>query len=140
VDGLVVSPWLAGFALFLFLSLAMLKRFSELENLRAGGHLPKNGRGYVLLDLELLRSLGTTSGYASILVFAMYISGRDVASLYTHPERMWLIAPLLIWWISRLWLLAGRGEMNEDPVVFALTDKLSLFTGALIAVVGVSAL
>jgi 4-hydroxybenzoate polyprenyltransferase len=136
----LISPWLAGFSLFVFLSLAMVKRFSELQNLRASGEVPKNGRGYVLMDVEQLRTFGTASAYASVVVFTLYISGRDVAALYRHPQRMWLMTPLLILWVSRFWLLASRGELNEDPVVFALTDRTSLLIGAGIAAIALFSL
>ncbi len=136
----LISPWLAGFSLFVFLSLAMVKRFSELQNLRASGEVPKNGRGYVLMDIEQLRTFGTASAYASVVVFTLYISGRDVAALYRHPQRMWLMTPLLILWVSRFWLLASRGELNEDPVVFALTDRTSLLIGAGIAAIALFSL
>ncbi len=135
-----ISPWLAGFSLFVFLSLAMVKRFSELQNLRTSGEVPHNGRGYVLMDIEQLRTFGTASAYASVVVFTLYISGRDVAALYRHPQRMWLMTPLLILWVSRFWLLASRGELNEDPVVFALTDRTSLLIGAGIAVIALFSL
>jgi 4-hydroxybenzoate polyprenyltransferase/phosphoserine phosphatase len=135
-----ISPWLAGFSLFLFLSLAMVKRFSELRNLRASGEVLDNGRGYVLMDIEQLRSFGTASAYASVVVFTLYISGRDIAALYGHPHRMWLITPFLILWVSRFWLLASRGELNEDPVVFALTDRTSLLIGAAIAAIALFSL
>jgi 4-hydroxybenzoate polyprenyltransferase/phosphoserine phosphatase len=124
-----ISPWLAGFSIFLFLSLALVKRFSELENIRLRGHVPSNTRGYLLVDLEQLRSFGTASAYASVVVFSLYISGRDVAALYSYPSRLWLITPFMILWISRVWLLAGRGELDEDPVIFALTDRMSLAIG-----------
>jgi 4-hydroxybenzoate polyprenyltransferase/phosphoserine phosphatase len=136
----MISPWLAAFSIFLFFSLAMVKRFSELENLRERGHTPANGRGYLIADIEQLRSFGTSSAYASVVIFALYINGHDVAVLYHHPARMWLITPLLILWLSRVWLLASRGELNEDPVVFALTDRLSLLIGLGVALVALSAL
>jgi 4-hydroxybenzoate polyprenyltransferase/phosphoserine phosphatase len=135
-----VSPWLAAFSIFLFLSLAMVKRFSELQNLDLRGLSPSNGRGYLLSDLEQLRSFGTSSAYASIVIFSLYINGRDVTSLYHHPNRMWLITPLLILWVSRVWLLASRGEMDEDPVVFALEDRLSLLMGLAVVIIAYSAL
>ena len=94
--GVAISPWLAGFSIFLFLSLAMVKRFSELQNVRARGHVPSNARGYLLVDLEQLRSFGTASAYASVVVFSLYISGHEVAALYRHPARMWLITPFMI--------------------------------------------
>ena len=128
---ILISPWLAGFSVFLFLSLAMVKRFSELQNIRSAGQVPSNGRGYLLSDIEQLRAFGTASAYASIVVFSLYISGRDVIGLYPHPQRLWLITPLMILWISRVWLLASRGELDEDPVVFALTDRMSLLLGVL---------
>ena len=126
-----ISPWLAGFSIFLFLSLAFVKRFSELQNIRAAGQVPSNGRGYLLSDTEQMRSFGTSSAYASIVVFSLYISGRDVTGLYAHPQRMWLITPIMILWISRVWLLASRGELDEDPVIFAVTDRASLLLGFL---------
>jgi 4-hydroxybenzoate polyprenyltransferase/phosphoserine phosphatase len=135
-----VSPWLAAFSVFLFLSLAMVKRFSELQNLNTRGLTPANGRGYLIVDIEQLRSFGTASAYASIVVFAMYISGKDVTVLYHHPARMWLITPLMILWLSRIWLLAGRGILNEDPVVFALTDRMSLLMGLGVLLIAFAAL
>lgn len=130
-----ISHWLAGFAIFLFLSLAMVKRFAELENQRASASQPKSSRGYLLADIEQIRSFGTASAYASVVIFAIYISGPDVVTLYHKPSLLWLIVPLMILWLSRLWLLASRGELNEDPVVFALTDRMSLLIGAAVAAV-----
>lgn len=125
-----ISPWLAGFSIFLFLSLAFVKRFAELQNLRAAGRSPSNGRGYLVSDSEQMRAFGTSSAYASVVVFSLYISGRDVTGLYPHPERLWLITPIMILWLSRVWLLASRGELDEDPVIFAVTDRVSLLLGA----------
>jgi 4-hydroxybenzoate polyprenyltransferase len=135
-----ISPWLAAFSVFLFFSLAMVKRFSELQNLHARGVVPTNGRGYLLSDTEQLRSFGTSSAYASIVIFALYISGQNVAALYHHPNRMWLITPLMILWLSRVWLLASRGLLDEDPVVFALTDRMSLLLGLGVLLIAYSAL
>jgi 4-hydroxybenzoate polyprenyltransferase/phosphoserine phosphatase len=135
-----VSPWLAGFSSFLFLSLAMVKRFSELQNLHARGANPRNGRGYLLSDLEQLRVFGTSSAYASVVIFSLYINGRDVMALYHHPNRMWAVTPLLILWVSRVWLLASRGVLDEDPVVFAISDRMSLLLGLGILVVVCAAL
>ncbi len=136
----LVSPWLAAFSIFFFLSLAMVKRFSELQNLHERGITPANGRGYLLSDIEQLRSFGTASAYASILIFALYINGHDVAALYHHPSRMWLVTPLMILWVSRIWLLASRGVLDEDPVVFALTDRMSLLMGLGVAIIALAAL
>jgi len=138
--GTPISHWLAGLSIFLFLSLAVVKRFAELENLRMSGSPLKNGRGYLISDSEQLRAFGTASGYAAVVVFAIYISSQDVTVLYRHPSTLWLIVPLIILWISRIWLLASRGELNEDPVVFALTDRLSLLIGVAVGVVAFAAL
>jgi 4-hydroxybenzoate polyprenyltransferase/phosphoserine phosphatase len=124
-----ISPWLAAFAIFMFLSLAMVKRFSELQNVRNAGAQLLNGRGYLLNDIEQIRSFGTSSAFAAIVIFAVYIGQPEVHGLYQHHNRMWLMTPLMILWLCRVWLLASRGELDEDPVVFALTDKMSLLMG-----------
>jgi 4-hydroxybenzoate polyprenyltransferase len=120
-----LSTWLGGFSIFFFLSLAMVKRYAELDNLRRTGCEPANERGYFLEDLEQLRSFGTASAYASIVVFTLYINNPEITHLYAHAHRLWMLIPVLILWISRIWLLAHRGKLDEDPVVFALTDRLS---------------
>jgi 4-hydroxybenzoate polyprenyltransferase len=130
-----ISPWFAAFSIFLFLSLAIVKRFSELENIRIKGGSLANGRGYVLSDIEQLRAFGTASGLAAVVIFARYINGTDITRLYHHPNRMWLIMPLLILWIFRVWLLASRGQLDEDPVIFAVTDLMSLLICLGIAVI-----
>jgi 4-hydroxybenzoate polyprenyltransferase/phosphoserine phosphatase len=135
-----ISHWLAGFSMFLFLSLAIVKRFAELENLRSSNSTPKNGRGYLLSDIEQLRSFGTSSATAAVLVFAIYISGADVVKLYRQPRLLWLIVPMLILWLFRVWLLASRGELDEDPVAFALTDRMSLLIGAAVVVIALLAI
>lgn len=127
--GTPISPWLASFSSFLFLSLAMGKRFSELENLRERGATSTHGRGYLVADLEQIRSFGTASAYAAVVVFMLYIARPDVTELYRHPTRLWLVVPLLLYWLHRVWLLASRGELAEDPVVFAMRDRISLLTG-----------
>ncbi|HWG20045.1 MAG TPA: UbiA family prenyltransferase [Terracidiphilus sp.] len=130
-----ISQWLAGFSVFLFLSLGIVKRFAELENLRASSSPPGNDRGYVVRDLEQLRSFGTASAYAAVVIFAIYITGHDVIALYRFPGRLWLVVPLMILWLNRVWLLASRGELDEDPVVFAITDPMSLLIGIGTAVI-----
>lgn len=137
--GIRISAWFAAFSIFLFLSLAIVKRFSELQRTREKGESLTNGRGYQLSDIEQLRSFGTVSGLAAVLVFALYINSYDIAGLYRHPARMWLVVPLLLWWIFRVWLLASRGQLDEDPVIFAVTDKLSLAACAAIAAIAVLA-
>ena len=135
-----ISHWLAGFAIFLFFSLAIVKRFAELEHLRLAGKQLKNGRGYLMTDIEQMRAFGTASAFAAVVVFANYISSQDVIKLYHHPRYLWLIVPFMILWTSRVWLLASRGELNEDPVAFALTDLPSLLMGAVVASIVVFAI
>ena len=138
--GTPISQWLAGFSVFVFFSLALVKRFAELENLRSSGSQPRNGRGYLLGDVEQLRAFGTASAYAAVVVFAIYISGQDVMAHYSSPNRLWLAVPLLLLWMSRTWLLASREELNEDPVVFAFTDRTSLLIGIAVAIIALLAL
>jgi 4-hydroxybenzoate polyprenyltransferase len=137
--GTEISQWLAGFSSFLFLSLAMVKRFSEIENLRERGVATTYGRGYRVADMEQIRSFGTASAYAAVVVFMLYIARPDVTGLYRHATRLWLIVPLLIYWLNRMWLLASRGELDEDPVVFAIRDWMSLAVGGAVAVVALLA-
>jgi 4-hydroxybenzoate polyprenyltransferase/phosphoserine phosphatase len=130
-----ISPWMAGFSVFFFLSLAIVKRFAELQNLRSSALQPRNGLGYRLSDLEQLRSFGTASAYSAVVIFALYISSQTTNPLYHHANRLWLMLPLMIFWVSRAWLLASRGELNEDPVVWAVTDRASLLLGLVLALV-----
>ena len=130
-----ISHWLAGFSVFLFFSLAIVKRIAELENLRTSESPPKYGRGYLVTDIDQLRSFGTASAFAAVVIFTIYISGSDVAILYRKPQFLWLIMPMMLLWLCRIWLLAARGDMDEDPLVFALTDRMSLLIGAAVAAV-----
>ncbi|QMV18677.1 UbiA family prenyltransferase [Granulicella sp. 5B5] len=135
-----VSTWLAGFSVFFFLSLAFVKRFSELYSLRERGGVASSGRGYHVDDLEQLRALGTGSAYAAVVVMTLYISNPETHQLYHHPIRLWLVVPALLLWLSNIWMLTSRGEMHDDPVVFAITDKRSLLLGVVMACIIVSAL
>jgi len=134
-----ISPWLSGLAIFLFLSLAMVKRFSELSNLRERGIANSHGRAYLVSDLEQIRAFGTASAYAAVVVFSLYISRPDVFVLYRHPGRLWLIVPIMLYWLNRVWLLASRGDLDEDPVVFAIRDPVSLMLAAGTAVLALFA-
>lgn len=118
--------WLLAFSMFIFLSLALVKRHVELLSMKGRGLNQSRGRGYMSSDLELVSSLGSASGYLSVLVLAMYIQDPKTAQLYRHPQLIWLACPLLLYWISRTWLIAHRGRMHDDPIVFALRDRLSL--------------
>ena len=133
--GVTISEWLGGFSVFFFLSLAFVKRFSELESLRErGGEVPA-GRGYHVSDVEQLRAFGTGSMFAAVLVTTLYISNPQTSLLYGHAKRLWLVVPVLLLWLSQVWMLASRGQMHDDPVVWAITSKRSLLLGAVMAAV-----
>ncbi len=121
-----LSFWLLAFSMFLFLSLALLKRHTELTAMSALGEEHASGRGYRVSDIPLVAMLGVTAGYASVLVFALYINSPASAALYARPVLLWLLCPLLLFWIGRVWLLSHRRRMHDDPLVFALTDPASL--------------
>ena len=120
-----LSFWLLAFSMFLFLSLAMVKRYAELADALSSGKKSAKGRGYSVEDLVLIQSLGTSSGYIAVLVLALYINSPESLKLYAHPQAIWLVCPLLLYWVSRTWVIAHRGIMHDDPVVFAATDRVS---------------
>lgn len=127
---LVATSWMLTYCMFIFLSLAFMKRYTELHAARKNGINDKApGRGYYPEDFELLASLGGASGYVSVLVLALYINDTSSGTLYRSPEWMWATCPLLLFWISRVWLLAHRGMMHDDPIVFALRDNVSRWVG-----------
>lgn len=119
----VPSFWILAFSMFLFLSLALVKRFTELSGLEGLGRV--KGRGYWAVDLETLAQFGTTSAYVAVLVLALYINGDVIQSLYTYPEVLWALCLIMLYLVSRVWLLARRGEIDEDPVVFLVRDRRS---------------
>jgi 4-hydroxybenzoate polyprenyltransferase len=129
------SYWLLMFCLFLFLSLATVKRCAELVANAAAGKSAPLGRGYRHGDTAVLFPLAAAAGYGAVLVVALYLSSPEVVALYTHPLRLWLLCPLLLYWISRILVLASRNELHHDPVSFALTDRISLLTGVAAAAV-----
>lgn len=131
----VPSQWLMIFSLFLFLNLALVKRCSELIARRDAGKPAPLGRGYYAGDLGVLLPLAAAAGYGAVLVFALYLSSSEIVAHYAHPKRMYLIVPLLLYWISRVLVLSNRNEMHDDPVIFALTDRISWATGACAAAV-----
>jgi 4-hydroxybenzoate polyprenyltransferase/phosphoserine phosphatase len=129
--GIEFSSWLLGFSMFIFLSLAMMKRIQELQSLRERNLTGIKGRGYVVGDLELVNTFGMTSGYLSVIVMALYVNSDQVSKLYHHPGLLLLICPLLMYWISRVWLITHRGQLQDDPVLFALKDVQSYVVGVL---------
>jgi 4-hydroxybenzoate polyprenyltransferase len=137
--GVSLSFWLLAFSVFIFLSLALVKRYAELLVQAQEGKSAIHGRGYVVSDASLLQTLGVSSGYISALIMALYVRSEDVVSLYVQPMAIWLVLPILLFWVSWIWLKATRGEMHDDPIVFAIKDKVSLLVAALTAVVFVYA-
>ena len=135
-SGVVASFWLLAFALFMFSSLAMLKRYSELLALRRDRPLSVAGRDYSTGDSEIVAMFGIGNGYVAVLIVALYINGDMVRGLYAHPAILWGVCPILLYWISRIWLVAHRGRMHEDPIVFAIRDRASIVVAALILIVG----
>jgi 4-hydroxybenzoate polyprenyltransferase len=129
------STWLLAFSMFLFLSLAFLKRYAELTELPAGASDGLARRGYIRGDREWLGSMGGSSGYLSVLVLALYINSEQVIALYGTPLLLWLICPLLLFWVSRMWMLGHRGRMNQDPIVAAVRDPASYAIGAVVALI-----
>ena len=129
------STWLLAFSMFLFLSLAFLKRYTEVSAMTERDGDQVRGRGYLRGDREWLGSMGGASGYLSVLVFALYINSEQVMALYRSPLVLWLACPLLLFWTSRMWLLAHRGRIHDDPIVATVRDPMSYVTGALLALV-----
>jgi len=121
----MLSFWLLAFSMFLFLSLALVKRFTELSTMQQQQETVAFGRGYRTTDSETLSQFGSASAYSAVLVLALYINSGAVRDLYTHPEVIWLLCPLLLYMLTRVWLLARRGELDEDPVVFVTLDRYS---------------
>jgi 4-hydroxybenzoate polyprenyltransferase len=138
-SGVVVSQWLLGLSMFLFLSLACVKRFSELLVLQQRNEKKTWGRGYWVGDLEQVAAFGAASGYISVLVLALYVSSNEIVKLYSNPRIIWLACPLLLYWVSRIWLLARRGVVHDDPLVFALRDKVTYIVAGLGLVIFVAA-
>ena len=128
------SFWLLAFSMFLFLSLALVKRYSELSLLQRSGSQNASGRGYRAEDLPILQNLGSASGYLSVLVLALYINSANSQVYYRHPEAIWFLCPVLLFWISWIWLKAHRGLIHEDPIIFALRDPVSWWAALLGAI------
>ena len=119
-----VSPWLLAMSMFLFLSLAFAKRYSELLQQDTGAEQLK-GRNYTPSDLGIIESVGPASGYMAVLVLTLYINGGTKHDLYRHPQFLWMICPVFLYWITRVWFLARRKVLLEDPLLFALRDSRS---------------
>lgn len=131
---ITLSFWLLAFSVFIFLSLAFVKRYAELRVQAGAGNSHAYGRGYVVTDAPLLQTLGITAGFAAVIVLALYLHSEAVVILYAQPQLIWFAVPLMLFWVSWVWLKAHRGEMHDDPTIFAINDKSSLAVLALIAI------
>lgn len=139
-SGVRFSTWLLAFAMFLFLSLAFLKRHGELTAAAPDDRVTSRRRGYLVGDAHWLGTMGSASGYLSVLVLALYLNSDQVVILYHKPAVLFLVCPLLLFWMSRMWLLAHRGQINEDPIVASARDPSSYIVVVLVALVLYAAL
>ena len=130
-----VSKWLIAFSMFLFTSLAFVKRYVELTSIDESGKdvLAQRRRGYQRTDAGIIETMGMTSGYLAVLVLALYINSKEMFQLYHNNWALWIICVLLLYWLSRLWLLAKRGQLPDDPVLFAIKDRISWLIAILVA-------
>jgi 4-hydroxybenzoate polyprenyltransferase len=132
--GISLSEWLVAFCVFFFVSLALVKRSSEIKTaVVAGSQL--SGRGYKIEDLPVVLALAGAAGFVSVLVLALYLDSENVRAIYSHPTMLWGVGLILVFWIGRVVLIAGRGDMHDDPVVFAVTDRISLLSAIAAAVI-----
>ena len=137
---LPVTPWLLAFSSFLFLSLAFVKRYAELIEAGRDDTAFVKARNYRQEDMAIIESVGPASGYLAVLVLAIYISTSPLAEqLYRHPKWLWLLCPVLLYWVTRIWFLARRRALTEDPILFALTDRISWIAGAVAAAIVIAA-
>lgn len=134
-----ISSWLLAFSMFLFLSLALVKRYAELRITQDQSGLKKAGRGYHAEDIEALSQLGMASGCTCALIMALYVDSAAVKELYRHPEIIWLICPIILYQMARVWFLARRGQMPDDPLVFMIRDWRSQLMGATVVLIMVAA-
>jgi len=134
------SHWLLALSTFLFFSMALVKRYGELAVMKRIDGDGAKARAYELSDAELLAAMGVASGYLGVLVLALYINSEKAQVLYGRYQLMWFLCPLLLYWISHMWLIAHRGRMPDDPVTFALHDRTSWILVALIVAISALAL
>ena len=135
VSELVISDWLLAVSLFMFLSLALVKRCAELEFMNEDGRTSAAGRGYRTSDLSYLISMGIASGFVAVMLMALYIDHQSGGELYPYSNLLWLLLPLMLFWIMRLWLKISRMEIHDDPLYFAITDRASWIVAFLSGVV-----
>ena len=130
--GLPLSVWLLAFSIFLFLSLAAVKRQAELVDGVKSGRMEISGRAYAVADLPIISTMALASGYVAVLVLALYVNSDAVTVLYTNAELLWVVCPVLLYWVSRMVMIAHRGSMDDDPIVYAVRDRVSLLCGLVV--------
>lgn len=129
--GVVPSFWILAFSMFIFFSLALAKRYAELHAMRGLDRAGARGRGYQVADLSTVQLMGVASGYLAVLVMALYLNSPEIVGRYPHVQLLWGVCPLLMLWVSRIWLKSARGEMTDDPLVFAVRDRMSRYVLAI---------
>lgn len=139
VSDVLISNWLLAVSLFMFLSLALVKRCAELEFMSGDGHVSLAGRGYRTSDLSYLISMGIASGFVAVMLLALYIDSQVGGEMYPHAEWLWLILPVVLFWIMRLWLKISRMEIHDDPLLFAITDRASWAVAIIIGSIALAA-
>jgi 4-hydroxybenzoate polyprenyltransferase len=137
--GVPVSSWLLTFAVFFFLSLAYLKRYTELAVTTQAPHRLLSGRGYVGSDIEIVMMSGVASGMVSILVLALFIKSASPTYLHGTPDLLWALCLVLLYWLNRVWMMARRGQVSGDPIAFAITDRRSILLGGIALAVALAA-
>ena len=138
--GVVVSEWLLAFCMMFFMSLALIKRYVELAARRDASLPDPTSRGYKNADIDIVAALTAGAGFNAVTIFTLYVSSDAVNELYTHPQILWLVGPLLMYWIARALIMARRRLIDDDPVVFAIKDKVSLITAGTTVLLVLSAI
>jgi 4-hydroxybenzoate polyprenyltransferase len=128
--GIPISTWLLAFCVFLFFGLAMVKRCAELVSMAQADRTHSEGRDYRTQDLVVLWPMGVGASLCAVVVFGLFVGSDDSARRYADPRLLWLVALALLYWLTRIWVKTSRGEMHDDPIVFAFKDRGSLITGA----------
>jgi 4-hydroxybenzoate polyprenyltransferase len=123
--GIPLSVWLLAFSVFFFLSLAAVKRQAELIDSADRGNLKPSGRGYHTDDLPIISMIAIGAGYVSVLVMTLYLNSPEVVEIYDHPEALWGVCAVLLYWITRTVMVAHRGNMHDDPIIYAAKDRVS---------------
>lgn len=121
-----ISDWTLEFSMFIFLSLALVKRLNEIRAQAGRDSDQLSNRGYLTQDLVVVSALGAASSYAAVLVFLLYINSDNVRRAYSHPRYLWLVGAIFLYWLSRFWILVNRGYLHDDPLVFAFRDRASI--------------